>query len=113
MFNPHSQSPLTSNALVTGIDVRKLPAESEVVVDTSNSHYRFVMLDDHGSRALVRGGRYFDDEAEARVEGSTLGATLLRLGWIGVGLSMELSVQGKRLSTSRVRSITISTAPAH
>jgi hypothetical protein len=95
---------------VSGVDVRALPAATEITVDTSNSHYRFVMLDDGGSRALVRGGRYFDDEAEARIEGSTLGGTLLRLGWIGLGLSMELSVQGRRLDTSRVRSITISTA---
>jgi hypothetical protein len=94
---------------VNGIDVRKLPAETEVSVDTSNSHYRFVMLDDGGSRALVHGGRYFGDEAEARIEGSTLHGALLRLGWIGLGLSLELSVQGKRIDTSRVRSITIST----
>jgi hypothetical protein len=94
--------------IVNGIDVRNLPAETEVAVDTSNSHYRFVTLDDRGSRVLVRGGRYFNDEAEARIEGSTLGATLLRRGWIGLGLSMELSVAGRRLGTSRVQSITIS-----
>lgn len=133
MFNRHSQLGMTSDALapgdhpgpmsprpdatsptptVDGVDVRTLPAETEVAVDTSNSHYRFVMLDDAGSRALVRGGRCFGHEAVARIEGSALGGTLLWLGWIGVGLSMELSVQGRRLSTSRVRSITISTAHA-
>jgi hypothetical protein len=97
---------------VSGVDVRKLPAETEVSVDTSNSHYRFVMLEGGSARALVRGGRYFDDDAEARIEGSTLGGTLLRLGWIGLGLSMELSVDGKRLGTSRVQSITISASHA-
>jgi len=94
---------------VTGVDVRTLPAGTEVAMDTTNSHYRFVMLDDRGSRARVHGGSYFAHEAEGRIEGSTLGGSLLWLGWIGVGLSMELSVQGKRLDTSRVRAITIST----
>jgi hypothetical protein len=94
---------------VSGVDVRKLPAATEIAVDTSNSHYRFVMLDDGSSRALVQGGRHFVDEREARIEGSTLRGALLRLGWIGLGLSMELSVQGRRLGTSRVRSIAIST----
>ena len=129
MANPHSHSGMLHNALahddhvepvpwrptiprrtraVMGVDVRKLQAETEVVVDTSNSHYRFVMLDDGGSRALVYGGRYSGRAAEGRIEGSTLGGTLLWLGWIGVGLSIELSVQGKRLDTSRVRSITVS-----
>jgi hypothetical protein len=104
MFNP--------TRTVSGVDVRWLPAATEIAVDTSNSHYRLVMLDDGGSRALVRGGRYFDDEAEARIEGSTLGGTWLRLGWIGLGLSMELSVDGRRLGTSRVQLITLSASHA-
>ena len=95
---------------VNGIDVRTLPAGTQVSMDTVNSHYRFVILDDGGRRALVHGGRYFDGEAEARIEGSTLGGTLLRIGWIGEGLCLELSVQGKRVGTSPVRAIAITAA---
>jgi hypothetical protein len=96
---------------VTGIDVRTLAPGTEVSMDTVNSHYRFVILDESQRKALVRGGRYFDGEAEARIEGSTLGDTLLWVGWIAEGLCLELSVQGKRVGTSRVRSIAITTAP--
>jgi hypothetical protein len=92
---------------VTGIDVRSLAAGTQVAMDTANSHYRFVILDQGGRKALVQGGRYFDHEAEARIEGSTLGGTLLWVGWIAQGLCLELSVHGKRLGTSSVRSITI------
>jgi hypothetical protein len=133
MLNSHSPSGLTSDALVhddhsesiplrredalqtrsvSRVDIRTLSAGTEVAVETSNSHYRFVMLDEGGSRALVRGGHHFDREAEARIEGATLGVSRLWLGWIGVGLSLELSVQGKRMDTSRVRSITLSTVRA-
>lgn len=108
MFNSDHQ---TSN--VTGIDVRTLPPGTEVTMDTANSHYRFVILDDGERRALVHGGRYFDNEAEARIEGSTLGGTLLWVGWIARGLCLELSVHGRRVGTSRVRSIAITTAPRH
>jgi hypothetical protein len=130
MFHSHSPSGLTNDALahddhsesmplgrealhtraVSRVDIRKLSAGTEVAVETSNSHYRFVMLAEGGSRALVRGGHHFDREAEARIEGATLGGSRLWLGWIGVGLSMELSVQGKRLDTSCVRSIILSTS---
>jgi hypothetical protein len=69
------------------------------------------LLDEGGRRALVHGGHYFEGEAEARIEGSTVGGALLWAGWIGEGLCLELAVQGKRVSTSRVRSIAITTAP--
>ena len=92
---------------VTGIDVRTLAAGTEVAMDTVNSHYHFVILDEGGRRALVQGGHYFDHEAEARIEGSSIGGSLLWVGWIAQGLCLELSVHGKRLGTSSVRSIRI------
>ena len=92
---------------VTGIDLRSLPAGTAVVVDTRNSRYRFVMLDGSGRHALVEGGHYFPQETTARVEGSTLGGSLLQVGWIGLGLFLELSFGGKRIITSRVRSISV------
>ena len=103
--------PVSRTRSVTGIDVRTLAPGTEVSMDTVNSHYRFVILDNGGRRALVHGGHYFAGEAEARIEGSTLGGTLLWAGWIAEGLCLELSVQGKRVNTSRVRSIAITTAP--
>ena len=72
----------------------------------ANSCYRFVVLDD-GGNVRVQGGRYFPQETTARIEGCTLGGSLLKLDWIGLGLFLELSVCGKRIVTSRVRSISI------
>jgi len=92
---------------VTGIDLRSLPPGTAVVVETENSRYRFVMLDGNGRNALVEGGPYFPRAATARVEGSTLGGSLLKVGWIGLGLFVELSFGGKRIITSRVRSISV------
>jgi hypothetical protein len=98
---------------VTGIDIRTLAAGTEVAMDTANSRYRFVIVDGGGRRVLAHGGRHFAGGAEARIEGSTLGGTLLRVGWIARGLCLEFSVQGKRVGTSRVRSIAITTAHQH
>ena len=97
---------------VTGVDVRSLQPGTEVVVDTRNSHYRFVTLDGSGCNALVQGGRYFVQEATARIEGSTVGGSLLKIGWIGLGLFLELSYCGKHIVTSRVRSIGIDVSSA-
>ena len=102
-------SPLAGH--VGGIDVRSLPPGTELEVDTLNSRYRFVILDECGSNALVQGGRYFHEEAKVRINGSVLGGTLLKSGWIGLGMCVEISAGGQRVSTSRVRSITIVQTP--
>ena len=44
---------------------------------------------------------------QGRLEGATTGGSVLRLGWIGVGLRMELSTGDLRITTSAVRSVTI------
>jgi hypothetical protein len=92
---------------VAGIDVRALPPGTELEVDTRNSHYRFVILEGGGSNASVQGGPYFHEEAKVRINGSILGGSLLKSGWIGLGMCVEILAGSERVSTSRVRSITI------
>jgi hypothetical protein len=104
-FSPSDLTPRSGT--IAGIDMHSLPAGTEVVVDTCHSRYRFVMLDDGGRNALIEGGCYFPKETTARVEGSTLGGNLLKIGWIGLGWCVELSFGGKRIITSRVRSISV------
>ena len=103
---PISRS-LEDGQTLTAVDLRSLPSGTELVVETRNTRYRVVMLDD-GCEALVQGGRYFPQETTAGMLGCTFGGSLLNLGWIVKGLCMELSVCGKRIVTSRVRSISVS-----
>jgi hypothetical protein len=64
------------------------------------------MLDEEWD-ALVQGGRHFQEATTARIDGCTLGGSLMKLGWIAVGCCLELSVRGRRIVTSRVRSISV------
>jgi hypothetical protein len=88
-----------------GIDVGSLLPGTEMIVDTRNSRYRLVILEGTVGAAQVMGGRYFPQETTARIEGSTLRGSPLKIGWVGRGLCLELSAGGKRIVTSRVRSI--------
>jgi hypothetical protein len=90
-----------------GIDLRSLPTSTTVVVNTLYSRYRFTLLDDGGCDALVQGGHHFPQETEVHIAGATLGGSRIKIGWIGVGLFLELSVGKKRILTSRVRSIAV------
>jgi len=85
--------------MVTNIDLRLLPAGTQLFVHTRNSRYRVLMLDGTGCHALVEGGQYCCEETEAEIVGATCNGSSL--------LSLELSVHGKRIVTSRVRAINV------
>ena len=92
---------------VGGVDVRRLPPGTAVVVDTHNSRYRLVIQEGDAASALIQGGPYFREEMSVRIEGSALTGSLLKSGWLGVGLFMEISAGHQRIVTSRVRSIVV------
>jgi len=76
-------------------------------VRTRNSDYEIFMLDPKSGRALVRGGEYFAEPVEATVSGSTFGGCMIKMGWLGVGLRMEIYVNGQRTVTSPVQSLCV------
>ncbi|MCI0391440.1 MAG: hypothetical protein MOB07_22085 [Acidobacteria bacterium] len=76
-------------------------------VRTRNSDYEVFLLDPESGRSLVRGGKYFAEPMEATVSGSTFGGSMLKMGWLGVGLRMELGVNGKVIATSPVQELRI------
>lgn len=102
----------TTPPSLNGIELRALPPGEEVVVETRNSRYRFVMLDGTGGNVLAQGGHYFPQQTIARIEGSTRGEHPVHAGWIELGLSVELSLRGERIVTTSVQSISVNAASA-
>ncbi|HVR30930.1 MAG TPA: hypothetical protein VMS86_15510 [Thermoanaerobaculia bacterium] len=94
-------------ARVGGLSIAELDPITPLVVRTENSLYRIIVLEPRGRRILVQGGAFFPDSTPAELEGSSLGGSMLKQGWIGPGLRMEISSEGKRIVTSRVRSMEI------
>jgi hypothetical protein len=79
-------------------------------VRTRNSAYEIFLLHPNSGRAIVRGGEYFAEPVEATVSGSTFGGCMLKAGWLGVGLRMEIYVNGQRTVTSPVQSLRVERA---
>src|SRR5262249_54002445 len=94
-----------------GISIDSLEAGTVLTVHTRHSRYRVVVLDGAEHRALVTGGSVFPTATEVRLAGATAGGSMLKIGWIGVGLRLELSIGRRRISTSRVRSVAIDNVP--
>jgi len=87
-----------------GIALNTLAPFDTVRVQTRNSNYRIFLLDPTTGRALVEGGRHFVEPVESFVNGSTFGGVTFRVGWIGIGMRLELMTNGKVASTSPVQS---------
>jgi hypothetical protein len=90
-----------------GIAIQLLEPGTTLIVQTRNSEYRVVVLDGTDREVIVTGGQLFQDATRVRLDGATAGGSLLKIGWIGVGLRVEMSLAGRRIVTSPVRSITI------
>src|SRR5262245_66663354 len=89
--------------LLEGVALMTLEACDTIHVRTRNSDYEIFLLDPKSGRAIVRGGEYFAEPVEATVSGSTFGCCMLKVGWLGVGLRMEIYVNGQRTVTSPVQ----------
>src|SRR5688572_3471147 len=96
---------------VEGVALHSLETGTVLKVITRHSQYRLVVLDPARQSVLVTGGRMFPESTEARCEGATAGGSVLKAGWIGVGLRLELSIGRQRITTSRVQSVTIESIP--
>lgn len=88
---------------VDGVNLRDLEPLTTLRVRTCNSHYRIVVS--RNTAVFVQGGRFFPDVTDARLEGASFGGSFLKMGWIAIGLCMEIWAGGQRIITSPVRGI--------
>ena len=93
-----------------GVQVDELSALERLIVQTMNSTYEIVLLSPTAANVLVRGGAFFPVFTPARLAGSSLGGSFLKLRSIHVGFRMEFSTDTGFIITSSVRTVAI--APA-
>ena len=95
--------------VMQGVYLRDLEPLTRLVVRTCNSEYQIVVSAD--GEVLVEGGRFFESPTPAVLEGASLGGSFLKVGWIGVGLRMEIRDASRRIVTSPVRHIAAGERP--
>ena len=97
-LSPEINAAMASLKDMVGLFLRDLPAGHVVEVRTRNSTY---LLSREG---VVVGGKYDG----WRVNGSTFGGSMIRLGWVGEGMSLEIQSTGPRVTTTTaIRDINI------
>jgi hypothetical protein len=90
-----------------GVQLEELSALDQLVVKTENSTYEIILLSSATADVLVRGGAFYPVFTAARLAGSSLGGSFLKLRSVHVGFRMELSSERGFIVTSAVRSVAI------
>jgi hypothetical protein len=90
-----------------GIRVDQLSALERLIVRTANSTYEIVLVDPEHAGVLIRGGAFFPVYTPARLAGSSLGGSFLKLRSVHVGFRLELGTDRGFILTSPVRDVTV------
>ena len=97
----------SSDSPLAGVPLEALAPFDTILVRTLNSQYRILLLNPNTGRALVDGLHQIAGPVDAVVYGSTYGGAKFKVGFIGVGLRLEMWVKDKLVSTSPVQSIRV------
>lgn len=76
-------------------------------IDTENSTYEITVISGRTGDILVRGGRFFPEFTPARLAGSSLGGSFLKLRGVYIGFNLEIHFDQRMIVTSRVRRISV------
>ncbi len=88
-----------------GVQVESLEDLSRLIIRTENSTYEVTIISGRSGEILIRGGKFFPEFTAARLAGSSLGGSFLKVRGIYVGFNVEISVDSRTIITSRVRTI--------
>ena len=98
----------SSHDWTEGVQLESMQDMETVTVRTENSTYDITVISGRTGEILVRGGRFFPEFTPARLAGSSLGGSFLKLRGIYVGFSLEIHFEKRLIITSRVRKIAVS-----
>ncbi len=88
-----------------GLQIETLDDLDCLCVKTENSTYEITILSKHSGEVMVRGGQFFPERTPVHLAGSSMGGSFLKLRGIYLGFNLEFQYDGRRIVTSRVKSI--------
>jgi hypothetical protein len=100
----------SSHNWTEGVQLEAIEDMETLTVRTENSNYEITVISGRTGEVLIRGGRFFPEFTPARLAGSSLGGSFLKLRGIYVGFSLEVHFDKRLIITSRVRKIAV---PVH
>ena len=90
-----------------GVLLSDLAPYDQLIVRTRNSIYEIIVVSPHTSSVMLRGGAFFPEFTPARVAGSSLGGSFLKLHGVCAGFRLELVTDDQPIITTRVRTVSV------
>jgi len=97
----------SSHDWTEGVQLETMQDMETLTVQTENSTYDITVISGRTGEILIRGGRFFPEFMPARLAGSSLGGSFLKLRGVYVSFSLEVHFDKRLIITSRVRKITV------
>src|SRR5215467_12488909 len=97
----------SSHDWTEGVQLESIQDMETLTIRTENSTYEMTVICGRTGEVLIRGGRFFPEFTAARLAGSSLGGSFLKLRGIYVGFSLEVHFEQRMIITSRVRNVSL------
>jgi hypothetical protein len=97
----------SSHSWTDGVQLEGIQDMETLTIRTENSTYEITVICGRTGEILVRGGRFFPEFTAARLAGSSLGGSFLKLRGIYIGFNLEIHFDRRLIITSRVRNIAV------
>jgi hypothetical protein len=88
-----------------GLQLDTLPALRSLIIRTRNNDYRLTVIDGVRGDVLVTGGKFFPTPTRARLNGATLGGSVIKSRGVYCGFRLEFQFEGQTIVTTRVKKI--------
>lgn len=84
-----------------GVSLKSLAVGKALLVQTKNTLYR---IEKRGESEFYISGnqRFCPEPTKTSIHGSTWGGSMLKVGFVGIGMRLEFSVEGHRAITTSV-----------
>lgn len=92
-----------------GVFLQDIPNGHIVEVHTRNSVYVIAVIDKEKGKVAIQGnGKHLQQPTVGYLQGSTFGGSMLKVGWIGIGMHLEVQLaRGGFLTTSVMQTVEI------
>lgn len=112
MFEPHPNLTPEVNAAIMdselqgGADLRRLEVGRKLIVKTKNTTYTIERRAD--GDYISGNAKYCPEPTLCYIAGSTFGGSMLKVGFVGRGMYMEMQIEGKPglVTTSQIQEVT-------